>query len=386
MKISDLQIENRADDLLAALARAVERGGRHRFPSSGDVALRLARLATEMDAPAVALEAWRAAFEAADDPAAAHECAAGIARQTGSAGFLADRFPELIPLIEGALDRAAPPDMAGVRHVAICGVSYCGSTMMDRVLGSLPGVLSIGESHWLAENRDFQTRGSRLEPIPWWRDDPGRIVNCWICGRGCPVLTRDFRAALSAFRDRWYFRIAGQLDTRTLISADKNLAKYVRLDPLLRFDALVLAKTPAQAWRSHRDNIGIAEDRFETEIPRYLDRWSREYDDFLRLRNRGRRHVCILDDFAADPAGGLAALCGALDLPFAESALVDIRLSHAIGGNGRSARELRESQGDFRIRPLDPPALSDRERRLIDAHAPAAETMTRLRNWTTGGG
>ena len=45
-------------------------------------------------------------------------------------------------------------------------------------------------------------------------------------------------------------KIAGRLETSILISADKNPPKLVDNDPLLRFSALAMFKSPMQAWAS----------------------------------------------------------------------------------------------------------------------------------------
>ena len=38
------------------------------------------------------------------------------------------------------------------RHIEIGGISFCGSTVFNLILGSLPNVTAVGESHWLVDS------------------------------------------------------------------------------------------------------------------------------------------------------------------------------------------------------------------------------------------
>ena len=58
-----------------------------------------------------------------------------------------------------------------MKHIALGGMSFCGSTVLSYVLGSLPGFCNIGESHWLTD-----------------RTKTGERIFCARCGPTCKVL------------------------------------------------------------------------------------------------------------------------------------------------------------------------------------------------------
>src|SRR4029077_4015393 len=77
-------------------------------------------------------------------------------------------------------------------------------------------------------------------------------LHCRVCGANCPVLTPEFRARLAADPVGWYDQIAEHLNTDFLVSSDKSVATYRRLEPGFDFDLVVLYKSPADHFRSHK--------------------------------------------------------------------------------------------------------------------------------------
>lgn len=253
------------------------------------------------------------------------------------------------------------------RHIAVCGTSYCGSTLMDRLLGGLPGVRSIGESHWLVKAR--YRHGYDLADFS--KERSPKMIPCTVCGDSCPTLTREFRRCMAADHTNWYFRIARQLGTGILVSADKNLPKLVDNDPLLRLDALVLFKSPVQAWISARDKLPQDRDPafYVSECRNYLTVWTRAYQTFFRkFRPQGNVVFLSFDVFAARADEIFAQLCGTLSLPFEEGALKMITSGHAIGGNSRALNRLRALHYRTEIAPLPEPRLPAGESKTIEAH------------------
>jgi len=264
-------------------------------------------------------------------------------------------------------------------HIAICGVSYSGSTLLDRVLGSLPGVRSIGESHWLLKS--YHRR--RQAPFDFACDDPAHLPSCSICGPSCAVLNLDFRMDLAADPCSWYQKIAERLGTDILVSADKNVAKLLENDPLLRFDALVLFKSPEQAWSSTLDKLPRDRDDgyYERELTLYLKKWVEAYglllDAFSPL---GRKVFACFDDIALDPEGELRSICQKLGLPFDPAALRRTIPWHAIGGNARVHRKLLADGFSLDIRPLPAPVMPSRHAKIIAGDEAVQAIYGRLRD------
>jgi hypothetical protein len=269
----------------------------------------------------------------------------------------------LAPLLSGG---AAAAPRSSIRHVAIAGVSYCGSTLFDRLLGGLPGVRSIGESHWLIKTYENRVAA----PIDFADPTRIRMLSCTVCGPRCKVLTLDFRTRLGADRSNWYFRIAQQLGTELIVSADKNPSKLIENDPLLRMDLLVLFKSPVQAWASQLDKLpkNMAPDFYLQELEKYIPQWCRAYEAFLhQFRPTGKSVFLSFDDFVRQPRKVLQSVCAALDLPFDPGVLAHTVPGHAIGGNGRAMARLRDNDYAVNILPLDEPKLAIEQEAILAA-------------------
>ena len=263
------------------------------------------------------------------------------------------------------------------RHIAICGVSYCGSTILERLLGSLAGVRSIGESHLLiksefAHGHDSPDFSSVTLP---------EFVPCGACGPTCEVFTPDFRLALAANRTRWYFRIANRLETTILVSSDKNPPKLVDLDPLLRFSALVMFKSPWQAWRSVLARLPAGKDApyYDIECEKYLNVWSNAYATLIERFNpaEGSSYLCC-DFFMAQPARYLSQLCARFDLSFDPAVLHRVSPGHALGGNKNAVAKLHRDGYALHIEPLPQFAFSRTQEKIVQEHARAQAVYTAL--------
>lgn len=269
--------------------------------------------------------------------------------------------------IVDALLEPAPVFEGRFQHIVICGASFCGSTLVDRVLGGLPGVRSIGESHWLTQVRRESGYGNAIWSQPLTE---ARFVPCTVCGGRCTVLTPAFRRSLAADAADWYRKIAARLDTRILVSADKNLRKLVDHDPLLELSALVIFKSPGQAWRSQLDKLPADRDAafYTAACLDYMGVWTKSYRPFLdHFRPQGEKVYLNFDAFAREPEPLLRALCGRLGLPFDAGVLARTLPGHAIGGNARSMRRLRDNGYRVEIQPLADPALDPAHAAIIAA-------------------
>lgn len=292
-----------------------------------------------------------------------------VASHAGSESF---RFHLL-----SALETPAPAQASGAfRHIAICGVSYSGSTILDRILGSQGSVASIGESHWLTKTRGAEGAAS----IDFSASSISNLPHCSVCGADCPKLDLSFRRRLAGDRTGWYERIAARLGTETLISADKNLPKLVDNDPLLRFHALILFKSPEQAWLSHRNKIvDRCVDMLE-ECRQFAQNWTAAYSMMLDVfaPQFGTTYL-LFDDFARNPESALPALVKALGVEVDPSVLSLARPGHAIGGNRRTLETLRNQEYEISIAPLATPSLSAEEKAVMAQTPGPAEVFARLR-------
>jgi hypothetical protein len=346
----------------------------------------LARLSDELRRPREALAHWQAVHLAEPgDFEAAYHClvpcagdAAELAARLGAIGRgVSTAFAENLALALFAM--RAQPEPPPCRHIAICGVSFSGSTLLDRILGGLPGVASIGESHWLVKERHGPGDATLIDYSQ--AAPPEATPRCTVCGSACRVLDPGFRRELAATRTGWYQRIAARLGAGVLVSADKNVPKILDNDPLLRLDGLVLFKSPAQAWASHRAKLptGLTDDEYAIECAHYGAVWTNAYRVLMReFAPVGRLHFLSFDAFASEPMRYLEAVCVSLDLPFGPDILEIRQRGHPIGGNINAMQRLDDTDYRAVITPLPDPGLSAREGAILTEVDGLSETLREL--------
>jgi SAM-dependent methyltransferase len=223
----------------------------------------------------------------------------------------------------------------------LLGVSYCGSTLVSLVLGSLPGVANVGESHWLLEPRLDKLRDT-------YNLAPDGFEQCVWCEADCPLITDDLRRHLADQPHGFYQILADAYKADIIVSADKNYPHVVRRDPGLHNDAVIIFRHPSENWRSHARRSSRTDNEARLK---YLDNWAIAYTNFLdNFPNTGKKISVDLDLFLVKPKQGLQHLCFALDLPFAAEALAYWHVrQHCVGGN----HGVRQSLADNDIRALE---------------------------------
>ncbi len=342
-------------------ARAVYEQALSQEPKNAAALLRLANLAQRGGSWQEAESLWQRLVEVRPERADANHQLARLRLRTGKpaeALSFAERAVQLAPPgrpheiahrarnLRDHLLREPTPFAS--RHVAIGGMSFCGSTLLGFLLGSLPDVANIGESHSLV----FRQLGGERQPVDYTSDPPEGMIPCDLCADDpCPVWSLPFRRSLAADPVDWYGKLAEQAKADVLVSSDKSHAKLSGLDPLGRHDLIVLFKSPAVAWASARRRP-----RPPKEPMRYLTRWEREYGRLLHdLPHQGRRVVLHFDAFRRAPEPHLRRLLELLELPIPaghELLRVD-PTQHVMGGNTFTRRDVQSKGEELTIRPKD---------------------------------
>lgn len=258
-------------------------------------------------------------------------------------------------------DHLAQPSAPMVaRHVAICGMSFCGSTLLGFLLGSLPAVTNVGESHNLVFSRHGMHPGAAGGSGP----DLAGMAPCALCGeQPCPLWTPAFRHNLAEEPVGWYAKLAAQAGTPFLLSSDKSHAKLSGLDPFGRHDVIVLFKSPSVAWASARRRP-----RPPKEPSRYMTRWEREYSRLIHdLPIEGRRVVLHFDAFRRDPVAHLRRLAELLEIPIpmGHDLLAIEPEQHVVGGNKYTHEGLQAEGGELAISVRDAHGLPADEAEAI---------------------
>ncbi len=261
-----------------------------------------------------------------------------------------------------------------VRHIAIAGMSYVGSTLFGTILGSLEGCSHAGETQEMIYWADPKSYDFRL--IDFANDPPDAISQCRRCGADCQVFDRQFRAELVRDPVDFYFRLGRRLGTQTVVSSDKFLSEYQAKDPLSRFDLVVLYK-PLKSWvSSHRReearkaSYGVATSPDADDLVLVLDEWARNYHGFLKdLRPQGRLIVINWERFAERPHEHFDRIVKMLGLRGDSTVFGRLQNQHYFGGNDAMEAILKE--GVVKFRPARIEKLTAEDAATTDAHEPA---------------
>ncbi len=220
--------------------------------------------------------------------------------------------------------------------IEILGSSFCGSTVLSMMLGSLDGVTNVGESHRIIKSRRKFGELSSLYPHDFTNSSPDlQPESCLNCGPECSLFPTDFRASLAQDRTVYLQKLLDQSNSNVLVAADKT--RHWEVDPLARFSAIVLFKSPDEAMQSF---IKRRDKRSDDSVNQKTDRqiltlWHNIYKNFLdNVAARGELLFLDFGTLQRDPVGTLEALCRKFEIPFKADVIQNIELSqHMFGGN-----------------------------------------------------
>ena len=255
-----------------------------------------------------------------------------------------------------------------MRHIAIIGMSFCGSTALSYILGALPNVASIGESHWI-----------NTPPLPG--SGPNLCVHC---GNDCALLTSEFFVEMRQDHSNWYQKIANRLKTKILISSDKSLDTIKNLDPESSFDSIILFRHPIESWRSYARSANHEDKLYPLEMEEYMWFWSNFYGYHkYNIKNKGKVMWMDWGDFCCNPIASLRQICATLDLTFSSDALNYWKVPHhSLGGNYSPWDRLStHGKPGVQIAPRPCPEFSPHEKVIYFSHCSAPYLYRAAKNW-----
>lgn len=260
----------------------------------------------------------------------------------------------------------------GTRVLFIGGSGRSGSTLVERLLGELPGVCAVGEVVHLWERGLAGGEpcgcGRPLRQCPFWTRvglvafggwdaldvprvlalkaevDRNRVIPRLAAGRLSPAL-RDRVAEYTALYARLYAAVAQVSGARVVVDSSKHasLAFNLRWCPQVELRVLHLlrdARAVAYSWQKEmRRNAGADMDTFGPV--RSTGVWLTLNAGFHLLAARGVPTVRIrYEDFMADPVGALGRIAGfagqqvpGADLAFLSGDRAELTVAHTASGN-----------------------------------------------------
>ena len=271
-------------------------------------------------------------------------CLAAVKRMgAGAASSHIQRLVDLSTLaIETRLRQARDKDLAPVRHIAIGGTPYIGSTVLGSLLGSTPGAAHAGEAEELVRRSSFLAEFGADIDVDLHPHDS--YSHCRVCGTRCKVFSSEFRAELARDPIDYYGKIGRRLNASVLISGDKGVMHKERRDPLFQSDLLVLYKSPITWIRSNarQQEKKVARGEIQPSemgsVRDWLREWSMTYEALLALPIPESRKVVVnWDEFVGSPFAHFDRLLRRLGLDGDPSVFNELRFGHFIGGNGQSS-------------------------------------------------
>lgn len=279
-----------------------------------------------------------------------------------------------------ALNQRDPDIERDVHVIALLGVSYCGSTALGSILGSLSGVGHVAESHRMIKSSVQDDFGNANAPFDFERGRTDDLTPCHHCGPECEVYDRKFRQQLKEQPWNWFFRLAGRAGVQKLVTGDKHMA--LQLDPLRRFDTVILFKSPEAAVLSNlrRNLIGTRGPGHFIDLTTYAEGYVRAYRRFMNATDPARKTLFLnWESFSAAPGKHLQKLCAMLDLPYDPGVLSRRNpVQHAFGGNREVGEGFKAAPDAFSVRGAGQTELNKAQIDEIGQNHPMQEVFAEL--------
>lgn len=293
-----------------------------------------------------------------------------------------------------------------MRVLFLGGLGRSGTTLVERVLGELPGVCALGEvvHLWQRDVRDDERCGcgARFSGCPFWTAVGQRAFGGWrhidtyrilalqgavertrhIPWLAAPRLAADRRALVQEYADyyaRVYAAAAETTGARLVVDSSKHaaLAFCLRFATGLDLRVAHMVRDPrgvAYSWTKH---VPRPEADAGAEMTRYPPArsallWNAHNAAFGLLRRCGVavRRVRY-EQFLADPRSAVRALAGfaGMDLSTTNLSFVDTTYAELSQGHSAAGNPMRFSVGRVPLRADDAwcNALPTGQRRLVGA-------------------
>ena len=158
-----------------------------------------------------------------------------------------------------------------MRVIGIGGRSFCGSTILSKLFGAVPGVASVGEAHWILH-------------------DPRGRGKCRLCRGDCRVFSKLREYDTSTRPKNFYRRLLQSYGKgfHTLVTSDKAILNFKNFVPKGEMDCIILFRSPHGTVESDLKR-GV---RTTNEA---LDMWHERYRDLLTWSERWCQKTVVVD-------------------------------------------------------------------------------------------
>ncbi|MDQ0367043.1 sulfotransferase family protein [Catenuloplanes indicus] len=292
------------------------------------------------------------------------------------------------------------------RVLFLGGLGRSGTTLVERLLGELPGVCALGEvvHLWQRDVRDDERCGcgARFSECAFWRAIGEAAFNGWqnvdvdriialratvertrfiprLAARTLPRALHDAVLEYAAFYTSVYEAAALTAGAEVVVDSSKHsaLAHCLRWSPALDLRVVHVVRDPRGVAYSWTKSVARPETDGTEEMTRYSAGrsallWTGHNAAFGLLARRGVPTIRLrYEQLLADPRGELARIAAhaglplrANDLAFVDRSAAELRTGHSAAGN-----PMRFTTGRVELRRDDAwrDALPPRQRALVGA-------------------
>ncbi len=219
--------------------------------------------------------------------------------------------------------------------IFIVGYPRSGSTLLQAMLATQPGLVSLPETHFFSSLR--RVRGGHWDPVISW-NERSAVIDAVREATGVGLdlsppadLREPGGVPVKELFEALVVRLLAQAGVRhwgTCRWIEKTPGHAYHLDEIAelypRAQFIAIFRHPLAAVFSRRRSLP-GEDRFSPV--QLAERWGRTFDTLERAgRSLQDRYFCIrYEDLVADRGGTVSRICGFLDVPFRDRALEDYR-------------------------------------------------------------
>jgi Sulfotransferase family len=264
-----------------------------------------------------------------------------------------------------------------LKVLSIMGTTRSGSTILDNVLGSLDGFVSVGEVHYLWERGIIEGRrcgcGARVPECEMWSQVLSEVMKdldaaaagpdgiaqlqrltarvrhtpAMLCGSVDSIRSDSLLSVYARICARLYRAIEQATGAAVIVDSSKRPSDVAlnHLLPGIESYVLHLVRDPravAFSWLRHKPEFDGSDDEMPRHGALYSSvRWLglNAVGDIVRLREGGRRTILLrYEDFVARPLEIIENIIDFVDepvepTPFIDERTVRLQPSHAVSGN-----------------------------------------------------
>ncbi|WP_100655819.1 hypothetical protein [Alteromonas flava] len=206
--------------------------------------------------------------------------------------------------------------------IAVFGMSYSGSTLLNFMLDCVDGVYGGGELHWLRTQHN---------------DNCNYVAHCTNCKDECPIWTPN--ACQKAPHDDFYTFVGKQVNSSVIVDTSKTIGWFSQrktFDTNVNLHNFLLTKHPIRHLASFVVNQKLdSESDSSQTIDKAIDAYTQYYDETLEYLSRRDYQIVHYEDLILRNLETINNILASVGLSIDKDVLDCFKQPHhQIAGNG----------------------------------------------------